>query len=336
MILPGRAYLKTYSHLSKSNTRPSEYSITTTDLLFSTSKGHSITTPTIEWQKKYVDNSPLITKGVSFSDPDEYTYTKYVTTRNKQEIFLEGIFSAIEQTTYSEALQDSWRQRVQKYLGAFVFISHGMQMCSAYIGQLGTSGQLVAMLAMQTADELRRTENIAYHLMLSNSSPEKILNMGRETWMKHPALQKIRHALEYLLITYDWGQAYVCFNLLYKPLIDEMFLNGLAKEAAENNDPLLERLLLSLFEDSQWHRKCARKYTANLVQFNSGNSETIANWISLTKPTLLGIIEDTSGALYQNPQQRSHLENFLNSWIDSLPLRTLEQKEPSWTQTPML
>ena len=325
MSLPGRLRLKTYSHLAQSRTVPSEYTITTTDLLFTATKGHSVVTPVTEWQKKYVDGSLLMTKDVPFQDPESYTYTKYVTVRNKKEIFLEGIYSAIEQSTYRDSLSDDWRLKVQRCLGAFVYICHGMQMASAYLGQMGSSGQLIAMLAMQTADELRRTENLVHQLLILNPRTDEALTEGTNTWMTDPAFQKVRSTLENLLVTYDWGEAYVAFNLVFKPLMDEMFLKEFAVEAAANADPLLEKILLSLAEDSDWHRLCAKTYTANVLKQDPKNSDAINKWIAMWKPLIKEMIAELSPALYESQTKSQTLESFLNSWLESLQTTPKEQ-----------
>lgn len=334
MMLPGRLRLKTYSHLAKDHAVPSEYNITSRDLFFVHDKGHSVSTPVTRWQKKEARISALQTKDVPFQDPQALTYAKYVNLQNRKEIYLEGIFSALEKSAYVTGLPEEWLSRTRKVLGAFAFVSHGLQMISAYLGQMAPGSELIIVLAMQTGDEIRCTENLAHHLIFQGNAPDTALDAGRDFWMNDAVCQPLRKMLEQLLVTWDWGEAWVTFQLLFKPAVDEIFLRQFAKAAVENKDPVLEKVLQSLYADAEWHQLCARTYCENLVSTFAGNSEIIQRWMEKWKPSVLDIIAYTDGMLLDNGGKSDDTKTRFEKWLSTLPPQIFRGREDSWSQNP--
>ena len=70
-----------------------------------------------------------------------------------------------------------------------------------------------------------------------------------------PRWQPLRQYVERLLVTYDWGEAFVALNLVLKPMIDDLFLKRTSDLALGQDDHLLGQILYSLGEDSDWHRR---------------------------------------------------------------------------------
>ena len=84
--------------------------------------------------------------------------------------------------------------------------------------------------------------------------------------------------MERCLVTYDWGESLVALNLCIKPLIDELFMTYLPKEADEHDDHLLGQLFSSLAEDCRWHREWTVALLRTAVDSDADNRAVIHGW----------------------------------------------------------
>lgn len=298
---------KTYWHLAQQRRMPSEYEIVTSKLLCYTGEGFTgkrfeLDVPLKEWYRQYQQDSSLqCSSWDAFSDPRETTYTKYTDLQKDKEVFVDGILEEIEASGYDAHLRPAWLHFLAKTFAPFRHPGHGFQMIASYIGQMAPSGRITIAAALQSADEMRRVQRIAYRIrQLQQLYPgfgadSKVLWQTEELW------QPLREAIEKLLVVYDWGESFVGLNLVLKPLIDELFMKHLSEVALGADDYLLNQIFFSLNEDCQWHRQ----WTASLVQMaigdSAGNRDTIQQWINRWHPLaaravrpFASLFEDTS------------------------------------------
>jgi len=134
-----------------------------------------------------------------------------------------------------------------------------------YIGQMAPGGRITVTVELQAADEARRVERLAYRFrQIQLIFPEFGLG-GKAGWVNDSHWQPLRRFVEQLLVTWDWGEAFVALNLILKPMIDELFMKHAADLALGQNDHLLGQALYSLNEDSQWHRDWNRALVQMLM-----------------------------------------------------------------------
>jgi hypothetical protein len=197
----------------------------------------------------------------------------------KGETYLDGVLEAIETNQYDRSLSSEWRGVLDRVLGPLRYPLHGFQMIAAYVGQMAPSGRITVAALFQAADEMRRIQRIAYRLTLLQSIDPAIGRESKNVWQRDPAWQPLREAVERCLVTYDWGEALVALNLCIKPLIDELFMRYLPKEAEAHEDHLLGQLFSSLDEDCRWHRQWTVALLRTAVEDNADNRNVILAWV---------------------------------------------------------
>jgi len=275
-----KSRLKTLAHLSGERRMPSEYEIATSQLLYYTRRGFEVNTPLREWYAKHQAGSPLTAKDWErFVDPRETTYTKYTARAHIKETYLDGIFASIEQSDYDAALSPEWRTVLARLLSTLRFPLHGLQMMSAYVGQMAPSGRITIAAMFQTADELRRIQRIAYRLGQLRLVHSELGSDGREIWQRDPAWQPLREAIERGLVTYDWGEALILLNLCLKPVIDDLFMVQLPQLAKEHGDYALGQIFSCLAEDCQWHEAWTLALLGMAIEDREMNRNVISDWV---------------------------------------------------------
>lgn len=245
-----RLRLKTYSHLLTQKRMPSDYELLTSDLLYYTSRGFAVQVPVEDWYKAWQTGSPFqCANWEKFRDPRETTYHSYVALQRDHEIFVDGLLNSTADTQQLPSVRAS-------AIGPLRFAYHGMQMVAAYIGSMAPGGRIAIAASFQAADEIRRVQIVARRLQqLVEIAPSRGEN-SREQWQSEPCWQGLRATLEQLLVTYDWGEAFVALNLCVKPVFDFLLLDTLPAP-----DGLWENIRASLRADAEWQRQWSIELT---------------------------------------------------------------------------
>ncbi len=143
------------------------------------------------------------------------------------------------------------------------YLCHGFQQVEAYVGYMAPSSYITNAAGFSTADFLRRVTTIAYRTReLQIARPDSgIGSAERSLWEGHPGWQPARKAVEYALVSYDWGEAFTALNLVLAPTLDDVLLTQLGQVARANGDDLTWLLTSFLAADAQrrgrWSRRLA-------------------------------------------------------------------------------
>ena len=322
---------KTFWHLLPQRRMPTEYEVVTSKLLVNTREGFTgrnfeLDVPLEPWYAKYQRGS-LLTCGnwEKFRDPRETTYSKYTDLQMQKEIFVDGILAEIEATGYDRELSQQWIEMLEALAAPFRYPAHGFMMIAAYIGQIAPGGRITVAAALQAGDEARRVERLAYRIRQVQLAVPGFATTSKSHWEREPRWQPLRRYVEQLLVTYDWGEAFVGLNLILKPMVDELFMKHMGELALGQNDHLFGQILYSLNEDCQWHRDWSRELVQVLTADSSSNKDVIGGWITKWRPKALLAVDAFAGLFESKPiGQGENLFHNLTEQIDDFGTRFLE------------
>lgn len=327
---------KTYWHLLQQRRMPTEYEIVTSKLLCYTGEGFTgkrfeLDVPLKDWYRRYQEESPLVCSSwEKFRDPRETTYTKYTDLQRAKEIFVDGILDEIELTGYDAHLRPTWLHILPRVVAPFRYPGHGFQMIASYIGQMAPSGRITIAAALQSADEMRRIQRIAYRIRQLQLVYPGFASDSKSLWQTDSLWQPLRELVEKLLITYDWAESFVGLNLVLKPLVDELFMKYLSEVALREDDYLLGQIFYSLNEDCQWHQQWSEALVRMALEDNAHNRDTIQGWINQWYPlasravdTFALLFADTLRGSEGPPLQRSEqaIDRDYRNYLQSMDLQ---------------
>lgn len=268
---------RTYWHLQALGRKPTDYEIATSRLLHHPQKGFETNVPVASWYERYQQGSPLRSKDWErFEDPRATTCTTYCSLQNEAETFVDGVLRVIEDSGYDRHLAPEWRALLEVLLPTLRYPVHGLQMAAAYLGQMSPAGRITICALMQTADEIRRIQRLAYRMRQLQQVHPGFGSDSRERWEQDPAWQPLRRLIERLLVTYDWGEALVALQFAIKPVFDALCMERFATLARRCGDNGLESILYSLGEDCRWHRQ----WSAALLRMACSESDANRNQAS--------------------------------------------------------
>lgn len=309
------AQQKTYWHLLSQRRMPTEYEIVTSKLLCYTGEGFTgkrfeLDVPLQDWYKRFQQDSPLTCNSWdNFRDPRETTYTKYNEVQRDKEIFVDGILEEIETTGYDAHLSPRWLHVLSAVVAPLRYPGHGFQMVASYIGQMAPSGRIVITAALQSADEMRRVQRIAYRVRQLQQLYVGFAADSKARWQTDSLWQPLRMAVEKLLTCYDWAESFVALNLVFKPLVDEFFMNHFSDLALREGDYLLGRVFYSLNEDCQWHRQWSQAMIRMVIEDNSHNIGTIQGWIDKWYPIAASAVQAFT-PVFDGNLENAHMARF--------------------------
>jgi hypothetical protein len=291
-----RPLLKTWSAFGNLGRRPSEYEIVTHNM------NHTLRDTPLElgpdshgnlWLVRHRDRIKLrVQDWNAFRDPDQLTYRKYVTCQDKSETYLDAIIQE-----FSRA--ESEPEFLQTCLTPSRYLTHGLQMMSAYLQQLAPSTYVGNCAAFQTADQLRRVQRVAHRTkQLDLAYPERLFGRTERTaWEQLPQWQGLRKGIERLLVTFDWDDVFVGLNLVVKPLADELTLRQFASVARHLNAELDALLAGNLFLDAERSRRWTAALTRFAIADDCANRKHLDALVAKWRPLADEIVETGSRLL---------------------------------------
>lgn len=234
------------------------------------------------WFLTYRDNSPLKAEDWDqYRDPDALTYRGYVIAQAQEEATLQGALHAHAGVQADAALSSGSAALLARLFTPSRYLSHGMQQVEAYIGYLAPSSYITNAAGFSTADLLRRVTTIAYRTreLQLNRPDSGIGSAERSIWQHDEAWQPARQAIEYALVTYDWGEAFTALNLVLGPTLDDVLFRQLGEVARANGDNLTWLISTYLGADSQRRGTWSRAVADLAVAQRPDNRAVLGKWI---------------------------------------------------------
>jgi toluene monooxygenase system protein E len=279
---------RTFSAFGDVRKMPSEYEIMTHAQNWTLRHGRAATfeqnpssAPNL-WFLTYRENSPLQADDWDkFRDPDALTYRAYVNQQSEAEAKVAGVLETHAGAGSDAALPDGSVALLGHLLTPSRYLCHGFQQIEAYIGYIAPSSYITNAAAFSTADFLRRVTTIAYRTReLQIARPDSGIGSDeRSRWEGHAGWQPARKAVEYALVSYDWGEAFTALNLVLGPTLDDVLLTQLGQVARDNGDNLSWLLTSFLAADSQRRGRWSRQLADLAVAQRPGNRAVLGKWI---------------------------------------------------------
>jgi len=270
---------RTYWHLSDLGRKPTDYDIATSRLHYWTARGFEVKMPLSDWYERWQRGTELRCRDwEQWSDPRQTTYPLYTGIQRTREAFVNGLLDSISDE-YDRRLSTRWVALLDRVLTPLRYPGHGLQMVTAYVGKMAPSARISIAATFQAADEMRRIERLAYRMRQLQMTHPTFGSMAQQTWQCDPIWQPLREVIEALLVTWDWGEAFVALQFVLKPAFDELFMTHFARLARVAGDDVLELIFSSLNEDCAWHRAWSESLLLTAIRDTPQSARAIERWI---------------------------------------------------------
>jgi propane monooxygenase small subunit len=233
--------------------------------------------------------------GGKFRDPnEEWEMTIY---RNNANVVRQTTQN-VENARHAKAFDNwtpNWVRFVERNVGAWMHIEHilGLYVFAANERSAPTNMHNTA-LAVNSAHKLRFAQDLAlYNLTLTEEIEGFDGTAHIDAWNNDPAWQGARKVCEALTaIQDDWGEAIFATNIVFEPLIGELFRSGLVMQAAAGNGDFVTPTVVGAGEvdyaqrDLRWTQRCFGPLVQDR-EFADHNKQLMNGWLSHWVPQAL-------------------------------------------------
>ncbi|HZX03262.1 hypothetical protein [Kribbella sp.] len=172
-----------------------------------------------------------------FRDPNEewemtlYRYNSSVVRQVTQNVEAAKASKAFEQWN------PNWVRFVEQHIGAWMHVDHGLGLyLYANANRRAPTNMHNNAISVNSMHRIRAAQDLAlYNLTLSEEIEGFDGSAHLETWNHDPAWQGVRDLAEQLTAIDDWCEAIFAANVVFEPLVGELFRSQLVQQAAPRN-----------------------------------------------------------------------------------------------------
>jgi propane 2-monooxygenase small subunit len=226
-----------------------------------------------------------------FRDPNEeweltlYRYNANVVRQLNQNV------DAAKQSKAFDQWNRNWVDFVARHVGAWMHVDHGLGLyLYANANRRAPTNMHNNAISVNSMHRIRAAQDLAlYNLTLSEEIDGFDGSAHLRTWNEDPAWQGVRETAEQLTGIDDWCEAIFAANVIFEPLIGELFRSNLVQQAAPANGDFITPTLIGAeeFDFSERDLRYTRAMFELLVndrEFAEHNKNYLQQWLSTWVP----------------------------------------------------
>ena len=228
-----------------------------------------------------------------FLDPnEEWEQTIYRNNANVVRQVQQNLANARKAEAYGQWTR-SWTQFVERHVGAWMHAEQGLGMhVFVAIQRSAPTNMINNALAVNGAHKLRFAQDLAlYNLDIEEQLEGFDGSAHREVWQSDPAWQGVRENVERLTAVQDWAEGLFATNLVFEPLVGELFRSHLVLQiAARNGDYTTPGVMGAGENDYDRDLRYTRALFTLLLGDDShgpGNKQVVQEWLERWVPVSL-------------------------------------------------
>jgi propane monooxygenase small subunit len=226
-----------------------------------------------------------------FRDPNEeweltlYRYNSNVVRQLNQNI------EAARQSKAFEQWNRNWIRFVENNIGAWMHVDHGLGLyLFANANRRAPTNMHNNAISVNSMHRIRAAQDLAlYNLTLSEEIDGFDGSAHIETWNSDPAWQGVRETAELLTGIDDWCEAIFAANVIFEPLVGELFRSQLVQQAAPGNGDFVTPTVVGAEEYDFAERdlrytKAMFSLLTNDKEFATHNKTLLQQWLTTWVP----------------------------------------------------
>lgn len=197
-----------------------------------------------------------------FRDPNqEWERTIYVNNSNSERQIQQNLENAKINDAFSN-WNESWVEFIAKHVSSWMHPEHGLGMYVFMPAQRDAPSNMINnAISSNCAHKLRFAQDIAlFNLELTEQISGFDGSIHQEVWMNDPCWQGVRENIERIFSVHDWAEACFAANVVFEPLVGELFRSQLAMQLAAPHGDYVTPSILGVAEsdferDLRWTKE---------------------------------------------------------------------------------
>ena len=221
-----------------------------------------------------------------FRDPnEEWELSFYRYNANVERQVNQNIDSARQQKAF-EQWNPNWVRFVESHVGAWMHVDHGLGLyLFANANRRGPTNMHNTAMAVNSMHRIRSAQDLAlYNLTLSEEIAGFDGGAHLVAWNSDPVWQGVREVAEGLTGIDDWCEAIFAANIVFEPIVGELFRSQLVQQAAPRNGDFVTPTVMGAEEFDYAERDLAYSVAlfsllTNDREFADHNKALMAGWL---------------------------------------------------------
>jgi propane monooxygenase small subunit len=223
-----------------------------------------------------------------FRDPnEEWERTLYINNSNSVRQFQHSIENAKSENVFQD-WNKSWVDILARHVSTWAHADQGLGMYVFMPAQRAAMSNMHNnAIAVNCMHKLRTAQDILlYNLELSEIFPDEFDgSVHQEVWMNDPSWQGVRENVERIINAKDWAETTFAANIVFEPLVGELFRSQFAMRFAPAHGDYLTASLIGVSEREFKDRDLA--YTKDMLRdmledevYGEENRQLMQGWLS--------------------------------------------------------
>jgi propane monooxygenase small subunit len=178
----------------------------------------------------------------------------------------------------------AWVKILQDHLGAYKHAEFGLGTATMQAQRYGYSQMINNAILTNSSYKLRFAQDLTLYLSEIALDIQGLdVNAGKHHWLEDPIWQGTRHAIEAIMGATDYLEQYLAVNLVFEPLVGELFRSGFIMQAAAAQNDFITPSIVSAAE-ADYQRNLANTMEligmlTNDKEFGVHNKGVFNGWV---------------------------------------------------------
>jgi propane monooxygenase small subunit len=186
----------------------------------------------------------------------------------------------------------NWVTFVERHVGAWMHVEHILGLyVFAQCNRSGPTNMHNTAMVINSEHKIRFAQDLAlYNLTLSEEIPDFDGTAHLDAWNNDPAWQGVRKVTEALTaVDDDWGESIFAANIIFEPLVGELFRSNLVMQVAAQNGDYVTPTIVGAAEydyaqrDLRWSQACFGPLVTDR-EFADHNKQLMQGWLAKWVP----------------------------------------------------
>jgi propane 2-monooxygenase small subunit len=220
----------------------------------------------------------------AFRAPDQEWERTHYQRQSRIEVMVQSVINNGRKSGATQAFDAAWGKVLQKHLGAWKHAEFGLGTSLMQAQRYGYTQMINNATLTNSSYKLRLAQDITLYLAeIGMDIKGWDDEAGKMAWMEDPIWQGTREAIESIMGATDYLEQYFATNLVFEPLVGELFRSGFLMQAAAPNHDFMTPSVIAAAE-GDYERNLANTIDliyllANDEKHGAANRTLFQSWV---------------------------------------------------------
>ncbi|MDQ0391923.1 aromatic/alkene monooxygenase hydroxylase subunit beta [Labrys monachus] len=220
----------------------------------------------------------------AFRAPDQEWERTHYQRQSKIEAMVQSVIANGRKAGAPKSFDKAWVKVLQNHLGAWKHAEFGLGTSLMQAQRYGYTQMINNATLTNASYKLRLSQDITLYLAeIGMDIPGFDDEAGKRTWLEDKGWQGTREAIETIMGSTDYLEQYFAINIVFEPLVGELFRSGFLMQVASSNGDFITPAVISAAE-ADYERNLANAIDlfhllVNDAQYSDHNRKLFQGWV---------------------------------------------------------